>query len=172
MSRVGIAHRLGEKTYVCHATPPHRTKLILSNQFMFVILFMFVISTIPNIHASPRFMYMHRHGAITGSVVGLGNFHNVTCTLERAFGTHAMGSVSVTYGAMAGVKVLLRRTQHNNPLALEVNVGLVGEFGELCFLPSFFFFLLCLSFSSFPQCFVWLTVLLTDYFYRSRDSHF
>lgn len=78
VSRIGIAHRLGEKT----------------------------------------------HGAITGSVVGMGNFHNVTVTLERALGTHALGSLSVTYGAMAGVKVLLRRSQDNNPLALELNVGL------------------------------------------------
>ena len=58
--------------------------------------------------------------------MGLGAFHNVTMTLERAFGAHAMGSVSFTYGAMAGVKVLLRRTQDNNPLALEVNVGLIS----------------------------------------------
>jgi hypothetical protein len=59
--------------------------------------------------------------------VGLGNFHNVTFALERALGPHAMGSVSLTYGAMAGVKFLLRRTQDNNPLALEVNIGLTSK---------------------------------------------
>lgn len=81
ISRIGVAHRLGEKTL----------------------------------------------GAITGSVVGLGRFNNVSLTLERALGTHAMGSVSFTYGAMAGVKVILRRTQDNNPLALEVNAGLLSQ---------------------------------------------
>lgn len=69
------------------------------------------------------------HGAITGSTIGLGNFHNLTLTLERALGQHSMGSVSFTYGALAGVKVLLRRTQDNNPLSLELNVGLAGLVG-------------------------------------------
>jgi hypothetical protein len=38
-----------------------------------------------------------------------------------------MGSVSFTYGALAGVKVLLRRTQDNNPLALDIDVGLFSK---------------------------------------------
>ncbi len=63
---------------------------------------------------------------------GLGKFHGVTLTLERALGMHSMGSLSFTYGAVAGVKVILMRTQDNNPLALELNVGL-QESGKFAF---------------------------------------
>lgn len=73
-----------------------------------------------------KFTLLFSHGAITGSVGGLGNFHNLTFTLERALGMHSMASISYTYGAVAGVKVILMRTQDNNPLALEVNIGLQG----------------------------------------------
>lgn len=71
------------------------------------------------------------HGAITASTVGLGNFHKVTLTLERALGQHAMASLSFKYGASAGVKVLLRRSQDNNPLALELNLGLIKREVEI-----------------------------------------